>query len=101
MRTTAVRVLTDGDSPESSSAVNFDRAEQSVQRLAPLAVDAVGLADLLSCSLRHVRRLDAEALIPRGFLLGGRCKRWRVDEIREWLSAGSPDRGAWERRRRP
>jgi predicted DNA-binding transcriptional regulator AlpA len=70
------------------------------QHLAPMAVDAVGLADLLSCSKRHIRRLDAEALIPRGFYLGGRCKRWRVDEIREWLSAGSPDRAAWERRHR-
>jgi predicted DNA-binding transcriptional regulator AlpA len=77
------------------------RPGEDIERLAPLAVDADGLAGLLSCSLRHVRRLDAEALIPRGFRLGGRCKRWRVDEIRDWLSAGSPDRAAWERRRRP
>ncbi len=86
---------------ESESGMMLKTETADVQRLAPLAVDADGLADLLMCSKRHIRRLDAEALIPRGFRLGGRCKRWRVDEIREWLAAGSPDRAAWERRRRP
>lgn len=64
----------------------------------PLAVDAVQLARLLAVSIRHVRRLDASGQLPRGVRLG-RAKRWLVEEIREWLSAGSPDRATCKRTR--
>ena len=64
-----------------------------------LTYDAKGLADALGVSLRHVRRMDASGSIPRAVRLG-RVKRWRVDEISAWLSAGAPSREHWEGRTR-
>lgn len=32
--------------------------------------------------------------------LGTKAPRWRVDELRDWLAAGCPDRLTWERMRR-
>jgi predicted DNA-binding transcriptional regulator AlpA len=65
-----------------------------------LAVDAKRLAALIGIGLRTVRTLDAAGQLPRAIPLGGR-KLWYVDEIRDWLAAGAPDRVTWEARHRP
>jgi predicted DNA-binding transcriptional regulator AlpA len=62
---------------------------------APLVYDTVGLGQALGLSDRTVRRLDAAGKIPRALRVGG-SKRWRLDEIRDWLAAGCPDRARWE-----
>lgn len=61
-----------------------------------LAVDAARLARLLGISLSHVRRLDAAGQLPRPLKIG-RCVRWPVRTIEQWLAAGTPNREAWEK----
>ena len=62
----------------------------------PLAFSAQQLADRLGgVSLRHIRRLDSAGKIPRPIRLG-RSVRWPVQEIKDWMDAGAPDRRTWE-----
>lgn len=63
----------------------------------PLAVDARGLAALLSGSLRWVRTQDAAGKLPAPRRVGGRVL-WDLSEIRAWLAAGAPCRNEWEAR---
>ena len=60
-----------------------------------LLLDAVGVAELLDCSTRHVENLDSRELMPKPIRLG-RLKKWRRSEIESWLAAGAPAREAWE-----
>ena len=62
----------------------------------PLAVDAKHLAPLLCCSVRTIRKMDLMGKIPRPAQLCSRGKRWSTQEIRNWISAGMPDRATWE-----
>jgi len=66
--------------------------------LVPLAVDAKGLARLLSCGERTVHTWKSAGRLPTPFRLGGRVL-WRVEEIREWLAAGAPELAVWEARK--
>jgi predicted DNA-binding transcriptional regulator AlpA len=52
-----------------------------------LLVDVVGLAELLGVSERQINRLDSGGKIPASIALG-RCKRWSVAEVKEWIAAG-------------
>lgn len=63
--------------------------------LARLAVDAAGVARLLSCSERHVWGLHSSGRLPMP-IKAGRAVRWSVDELREWLLAGAPPREKWQ-----
>ena len=60
-----------------------------------LALSADGLAQMLGVSLRHVRRMDSSAKLPRPIRLGASV-RWTVAEIEAWLAAGAPDRRTWQ-----
>jgi len=68
--------------------------------LAPGAVDAAGVAELLGVSERTVRKLDATARLPRALSFGVDRKLWGVAEIEAWAAAGTPDREEWEERSR-
>lgn len=57
-----------------------------------LGVEAV--AQMLSCSVRHVYRLSDAGRMPRPVKVGT-CVRWRRDELRQWINEGCPD---WRRR---
>jgi excisionase family DNA binding protein len=48
------------------------------------------VAELCSCSERHVRRLADAGRMPAPIRLGA-LVRWRRDEILEWIAAGCPD----------
>ena len=61
----------------------------------PIAVNASQLAAMLGVSVRHIRRMDSAGQLPQAIRLG-RSKRWPVETIREWLSAGAPARAEWE-----
>jgi predicted DNA-binding transcriptional regulator AlpA len=65
-----------------------------------LLIDIKDLARMLSRSERTLWRDHAAGRIPRPIQLGG-TTRWRIDEIREWVTAGCPDRATWEATRRP
>ena len=60
-----------------------------------ISVPASGVAQMLSISERHVRKLHAEGKIPRPISLG-RCVRWNVSELEQWHAAGAPSRDQWE-----
>lgn len=60
-----------------------------------LVVRAKELARLLNVSLVSIRRMDSAGKLPKPIKLGG-CVVWRIDEIQDWLAAGSPTREKWE-----
>lgn len=69
------------------------RIEQSSKQV--LLLSAAELAILLSCSVRHIRRLDEAGLLPKPVRLG-KSVRWIATELHAWLAAGAPSRKAWE-----
>jgi excisionase family DNA binding protein len=69
-------------------------AEVASPRLSPFPPGALGvtaeqIAAALQVSLKSVRRLDAERLIPGRFLVGRRVRFRRV-EVEEWIGRGCP-----------
>jgi excisionase family DNA binding protein len=60
-----------------------------------LAISSEEAAKLLDISKRHFASLHAQGRIPKPISLG-RSVRWSVDELREWLAAGAPERSRWE-----
>ena len=67
--------------------------------LEPEQVAANVAARLAGISSATWWRLHAAGKVPRPNKLGGRTL-WRVQEIREWIAAGCPDRKTWEATRR-
>jgi predicted DNA-binding transcriptional regulator AlpA len=63
-------------------------------RPAQLLVDIQGLSGLLSRSRASLFRDDAAGRLPAGVRLGN-SKRWRYDEIAEWVRRGCPCRRVW------
>lgn len=61
----------------------------------PLAVDARGLALMLSSSIRWVRTQDAAGKLPAPIRVAGRVL-WNCSEIEAWLRSGAPCRSSWE-----
>jgi predicted DNA-binding transcriptional regulator AlpA len=61
----------------------------------PFAMDARGLAAMLSGSVRWIRTQDAAGKLPRPIRVAGRVL-WLREEIESWLKAGAPDRATWE-----
>ena len=60
-------------------------------------LDVQAVAELLTCSPQHVRRLADAGKMPRPLRIGTLC-RWRRADLDLWLSQGCPscrqDRGA-------
>jgi prophage regulatory protein len=65
---------------------------------APLVADAAALAPLLTVGVRTIRTWDSSGKLPRPLRISGRVV-WLLDEIRDWLAAGAPDRSTWEARK--
>jgi predicted DNA-binding transcriptional regulator AlpA len=63
---------------------------------ASILIDSRDFARLLRVSLRHVTRLDRDALCPRALNIGRRCKRWKKATVESWLSLGCPPRDKFE-----
>lgn len=53
-------------------------------------IRAQELASLLNVSVRTVWRLQSGGSIPQPIRLGG-VVRWRLDEVRDWISRGCPN----------
>lgn len=51
--------------------------------------DVNGVAELLTCSSRHVYRLSDAGKMPRPRKVGT-LSRWSLQEIQEWIEAGCP-----------
>lgn len=46
-------------------------------------------------SVRTWSRLEAAGKIPAPTRVG-KAKRWRAQELKDWIDAGCPDRARWE-----
>jgi hypothetical protein len=64
----------------------------------PLLVRRVEAARLAGVSVATWDRLDAAGRTPAAVRLGG-AKLYRVEDLREWVSWGCPERGEFEARR--
>jgi len=64
-----------------------------------LALPAADVAKLLNVSERHLWSLNSSGRLPRPLRLG-RAVRWPVEELRDWLAAGAPERSRWEAMRK-
>jgi len=63
--------------------------------LAPLLVDADGVAVMLGVSRRTVYSMQSTGeLGPMALTVGGR-KLWRTAELSAWVAAGCPHREVW------
>ena len=62
-----------------------------------LTVAAKDAAALLGISRAQFFKLHSQGKVPRPVRLGTRAPRWRVAELRDWVCAGCPNRGIWER----
>jgi excisionase family DNA binding protein len=60
-----------------------------------LLLPASEAARLLGISKRHLHTLNVSGRLPRPIRLG-RSVRWNADELRAWITAGCPERNAWE-----
>jgi predicted DNA-binding transcriptional regulator AlpA len=82
-----------------SSIVAIARRSDGATGPGPLdreLIDAREFGGLLGLSDRSVRRKDRAGLIPRPVNLGGSV-RWRLAEVRAWISAGCPPRKTWQK----
>lgn len=72
--------------------------EHKAERLPVDPVELLTAGDLarrLRVSIRQIRKLHSDALMPAPLRLG-RSVRWRAAELAAWLSAGAPSRTEWE-----
>lgn len=64
-----------------------------------MALTSADLAKELGISQRHLHTLNKSGKIPTPIRLGNSV-RWSRALIEEWLSAGAPDREAWNTHKR-
>lgn len=60
----------------------------------PLMIRAPEAARLVGISLRHFKSLNSSGRLPGPIRLG-KAVCWRVDELRQWIQAGCPERTKW------
>jgi predicted DNA-binding transcriptional regulator AlpA len=61
----------------------------------PLAVTSKQAAAMLSVSYSHFREIDAEGILGPSPIRLGKSVRWDVQELADWMRAGSPNRDKW------
>ncbi|HEY8665645.1 MAG TPA: helix-turn-helix domain-containing protein [Tepidisphaeraceae bacterium] len=71
-------------------------AIESPTQAEPLAVDARDAAALLGISESHFFALLRTGRIGPSAISLGRARRYRTEELREWLAAGCPARAKWQ-----
>ena len=65
------------------------------QPTTPLTINSKTAAALVGYGERYWRQLTTEAKNPAPLKVGG-WPRWSVQELRDWLAAGAPNRAEWE-----
>jgi excisionase family DNA binding protein len=63
----------------------------------PLLYSREQLCEVLGISRATLDRLQAAGKLPRPLRLGGQ-RRWRAEEIRQWIAHGMPPAAEWEAR---
>lgn len=69
--------------------------DSDFEKTEPLLIDIKDLARLLTCSIRTARRMDISGKLPLP-VRPSRNRRWRLEEIRQWVDAGCPKRARWD-----
>lgn len=54
-----------------------------------ILVNSFDAAELLSCSRSHFMNMVRLKKLPQGLKLGGRCRRWSTETLRDWAVAES------------
>jgi len=71
-------------------------AAQEQARPDKLLGDAKDIARILGISTATLWRYSSSGRLgPKPIPLSNGCTRWRVDEIKDWVEAGCPDRKSW------
>ncbi|MCA9093137.1 MAG: helix-turn-helix domain-containing protein [Planctomycetaceae bacterium] len=60
----------------------------------PSLLPASEVARLLSLSIRTLWRLDSAGKLPSAIQVG-HSKRWRRNELDDWMNSGCPPRSQW------
>ncbi len=68
---------------------NYCNLPDTEGTLHPLVIGAKDFAALLQVSSRTIWRLVSSGEAPKPVRIGGSC-RWRLDEIKDWISSGCP-----------
>ena len=55
------------------------------------------MAEMLEISPGHLLKMARDGRTPRPVWIG-RCLRWDVQEIQDWVKSGCPNREVWEGR---
>jgi predicted DNA-binding transcriptional regulator AlpA len=67
-----------------------------LERCGSLMLDTAGMAEFLGVPTKTLAQLVYTDRIPLPCRLGlGKCQRWSVLELLEWVEAACPRRGAW------
>jgi predicted DNA-binding transcriptional regulator AlpA len=66
----------------------------SLKGCSSLMIDTAGMAAFLGVSSRKINQLACSDRIPIPCQIG-RCIRWNVLELLEWVEAGCPRMGKW------
>jgi predicted DNA-binding transcriptional regulator AlpA len=80
-------------SPGQSAA---DRAAPPAAGIQPLLLAAPQAAALCGVSEATWHRMNAAGRCPAPLRLSRGCVRWRAEELRAWVQAGTPRRKEWE-----
>jgi len=84
--------------PNNTQASPNPTEPAKVLAVPPLLLDAKQAAKLLGISRSHFLELHQMGQIPVPVRLG-RSVRWRVTELKAWVSAGCPSQERWKLRR--
>ena len=60
----------------------------------PVLLTDAQVGDFLGMSRRTIRQMDTTGRLPQGLKLG-RLRRWRRDELADWVKSGCPGRARW------
>lgn len=77
-----------------SDAQRDEGAPLQATPLDPLCTDIRGLSRMLGVSVRHLRSMNARAVLPAALSVGRR-RLWRTEEVTAWVRAGMPSRERW------
>ncbi len=58
-------------------------------------IDIKGVAAMLDIGESTANRLDTSGKLPLPIRIG-KSKKWRINEVRQWLQEGAPSRTKWE-----
>src|SRR4051794_30920029 len=69
---------------------------QYIERSGRLMLNTEEMAEFLGVPTPHIHNLNNSGRIPLPFRLGlGKCVRWSVYELLEWVEADCPRRTEW------